>query len=96
MTLGDFRYPAKKITLPDFANALAPVYPPASYAKVAYWAKTGHLSTYRDPIKKQGHHYLNTTDLREFLEVMLGLTHQQTEIVFKNLKIVFPNKKEKA
>ena len=81
------KYPQQKITLPDFAKALALVYPPATYSRVFNWAKTGHLSTYRDPIMKKGHHYVDTSDLHKFLS-LLELTKKDVELVSKKLKLV--------
>ena len=81
------KYPQQKITLPDFAKVLALVYPPATYSRVFHWVKTGHLNTYRDPIMKKGHHYVDTSVLQGFL-ALLGLTKKDIELVSRKLKLV--------
>ena len=75
----------QRITLPDFANILGGVFPPATYSKVFYWAKTGYLPTLKDPSMKRSHYYIDMRCIGDFLN-NLGLIDQEITLIMKHLK----------
>ena len=76
----------RRINLPDLAKILAHVFPPASYAKVFYWARTGYLPTYRDPSVKKSHYFVDVNYLETFLEE-LELEEVEVYYVLNHLNI---------
>ena len=76
----------KKITLPEFVEAIQPFFP-VGYQMVLEWAESGHLPCVRNPFREQAYYRVKADEVEWFCRHCLQLKEGQITVVLTTLGI---------